>query len=37
VEHYLEVADQFSSEALTPAETARYIQQAVKNIGKAPR
>ena len=27
VEHYLEVADQLSSEALTPADTIRFIEQ----------
>jgi len=27
VEHYLEVADQLSGEALTPADTARFIEQ----------
>jgi hypothetical protein len=27
VEHYLEVADQLSGEALTPAETTRFIEQ----------
>ena len=27
VEHYLEVMDQLSGEALTPAATARFIEQ----------
>jgi hypothetical protein len=27
IEHYLEVVDQLSGEALTPADTARFIEQ----------
>ena len=27
IEHYLEVVDQLSGEALTPVETARFIEQ----------
>jgi hypothetical protein len=30
VEHYLEVVDQLSSEALTPAATALFIEQVIK-------
>ena len=30
VEHYLEVADQLSGEALTPAETMRFIEQVAR-------
>jgi hypothetical protein len=30
VEHYLEVADQLSGEALTPAATALFIELAMK-------
>jgi hypothetical protein len=30
VEHYLEVMDQLSSEALTPAGTTRFIEQVAK-------
>ena len=30
VEHYLEVADQLSSEALTPAATVLFIEQVIK-------
>jgi hypothetical protein len=30
VEHYLEVADQLSGEALTPPDTLRFIEQAAK-------
>jgi hypothetical protein len=30
VEHYLEVVDQLSGEALTPAATARFIEQVIK-------
>jgi transcriptional regulator with XRE-family HTH domain len=32
VEHYLEVADQLSGEALTPAATAQFIEQIVKEV-----
>jgi hypothetical protein len=32
VEHYLEVADQLSGEALTPAESRRFIERAAKEI-----
>jgi transcriptional regulator with XRE-family HTH domain len=32
VEHYLEVADQLSGEALTPADTIRFIEQAAREI-----
>jgi transcriptional regulator with XRE-family HTH domain len=32
VEHYLEVADQLSGEALTPADTAAFIRQAARDI-----
>jgi transcriptional regulator with XRE-family HTH domain len=32
VEHYLEVADQLSGEALTPADTAAFIGQAARDI-----
>jgi transcriptional regulator with XRE-family HTH domain len=32
IEHYLEVADQLSGEALTPAATTRFIEQAAKEI-----
>ena len=34
VEHYLEVVDQLSGEALTPAETMRFIEQAAQDAGK---
>jgi transcriptional regulator with XRE-family HTH domain len=37
VEHYLEVADQLSGEALTQTETARFIEQVAQETGKAPR
>ena len=30
VEHYLEVADQLSGEALTPADTIRFIDQVAR-------
>ena len=30
VEHYLEVVDQLSGEALTPADTTRFIEQVAK-------
>ena len=30
VEHYLEVVDQLSGEALTPADTARFIEQVAR-------
>jgi hypothetical protein len=30
VEHYLEVMDQLTSEALTPAATIRFIEQAAR-------
>jgi hypothetical protein len=33
VEHYLEVVDQLSGEALTPAETMRFIQQVARDAG----
>jgi transcriptional regulator with XRE-family HTH domain len=32
VEHYLEVVDQLSSEALTPVDTMRFIEQVAKEI-----
>ena len=32
VEHYLEVVDELSSEALTPAETTRFIEQIAREI-----
>jgi transcriptional regulator with XRE-family HTH domain len=32
VEHYLEVVDQLSGEALTPVDTMRFIEQAAKEI-----
>ncbi|HEY7279086.1 MAG TPA: DUF5753 domain-containing protein, partial [Trebonia sp.] len=32
VEHYLEVMDQLSGEALTPADTARFIERAANEI-----
>jgi len=32
VEHYLEVADQLSGEALTPADTLRFIERVAKEI-----
>jgi hypothetical protein len=32
VEHYLEVADQLSGEALTPADTIRFIEQVTREI-----
>jgi hypothetical protein len=32
VEHYLEVMDELSGEALTPADTMRFIEQAAKEI-----
>jgi transcriptional regulator with XRE-family HTH domain len=32
VEHYLEVADKLSGEALTPVETTRFIEQVAKEI-----
>jgi hypothetical protein len=32
VEHYLEVVDQLSSEALTPADTTRFIEQVAREI-----
>jgi transcriptional regulator with XRE-family HTH domain len=32
VEHYLEVADQLSGEALTPAATAQFIEQVIKEV-----
>jgi transcriptional regulator with XRE-family HTH domain len=32
VEHYLEVADQLSGEALTPVDTTRFIEQVAKEI-----
>jgi transcriptional regulator with XRE-family HTH domain len=35
VEHYLEVVDQLSGEALTPVATTRFIEQVAKEIGKA--
>jgi transcriptional regulator with XRE-family HTH domain len=34
VEHYLEVVDQLSGEALTPAETMRFIEQAAQDAGE---
>ncbi len=30
VEHYLEVVDELSGEALTPAETTRFIEQVAR-------
>ena len=30
VEHYLEVVDQLSGQALTPADTMRFIEEAAK-------
>jgi hypothetical protein len=32
VEHYLEVADQLSGEALTPPDTLRFIERVAKEI-----
>ncbi len=37
VEHYLEVADQLSGEALPQAETALFIQQVAQETGSAAR
>src|SRR5579859_5507740 len=37
VEHYLEVADQLSGEALPQIETARFIEQIAQETGKAAR
>jgi len=32
VEHYLEVVDELSGEALTPADTTRFIERAAREI-----
>jgi hypothetical protein len=32
VEHYLEVADQLSGEALTPSDTTAFIEQAAREV-----
>ena len=37
VEHYLEVVDQLSGEALTPTETVRFIEQAAEETGERSR
>lgn len=35
VEHYLEVMDQLSGEALKPADTARFIEQVAKEMRRS--
>jgi hypothetical protein len=37
VEHYLEVVDQLSGEALTPADTTRFIEQVAQETGEPSR